>query len=132
LHKTETEVETETDSVPKGTATDEKWNVRLAPLARALGGDAHVGNWLKYLKPICEAGATDDMESVLWGVRWLADKGALEETHGIRKGDLVKPAVLRSPRADILKREAIAAYHRHGPNEGTALVAGLTQIGGMT
>jgi len=122
----------ETETVPKGTALDdvEKWNERLAPLARALGGEQQTGNWLKYWKPICTTvHKVDEAEEIMWGLRWLIDKGQLEETHGLRKGGTCKPSILRSPRADILVRNCHEAHGRHAPNEGVELVRQLTQGG---
>ena len=126
LHQSETETETETETVSKDTASDEEtWNERLAPLARALN-PAEVPNWLKYWKPICTtAHRVDEAEEIMWGLRWLIDKGQLEETHGLRKGGTCKPSILRSPRADILVRNCHDAYGRHAPNKGADIVRGL-------
>ena len=70
----------------------------------------------------------DQAEESMWGLRWLADKGQLEETYGVRKGDTIKPAILRTPRADILARNALEAYQRHAPNKGVETIRKLEAI----
>ena len=116
-----------TNSVPKGTAQGETWNEILAPLCRAVGGVPQTGNWLKYWKPIVYKHGTEEAEQIMWGLRWLIDKSQLEYM-GISKGGVCKPSILRSPRADILRRNALQAYHRHAPDQGGELVRKLTAI----
>lgn len=48
------------------------WNARLAPLARELGGEKHVGNWLRWARP-----DPDRSERVMLGLKSLRDRGAL-------------------------------------------------------
>ena len=131
IRREETEKRRE-ESVPNGTAQDEeRWNDFLAPSCRTVGGDEHLSDWLGHWAKCGVRNSTakrDRAAETMWGLRWLADKGALEDTYGVRKGDTMKPAILRSPRADILARNATEAYQRHAPNQGTEVLRKLEAI----
>jgi uncharacterized protein YdaU (DUF1376 family) len=101
----------------------EKWNDRLAPLARQLGGDEKVGDWLKWAKACGAPKKCDQVEAWMWGLWKLRELGALE---WIPKGQDVGPAVFRTPHSPQLLIDCDTAYHRYAPNEGAQVVRGLT------
>ena len=130
----ETETETEKSSVlsepaepsvenskPTSKPDEEPWNDRLAPLARELGGEKHVGNWLRWAK----SKDTDECERIMLGFKSMRERGAI----WVKPGEPCTPAVLTCMRdGQPIENAAIAEYWRiTGPAPATES-AGPTRL----
>lgn len=119
-HDDETEAETETETeteerllsqpakadVENALVDGLRWNARLAPHARAAGGERKVGDWLKRCR-----GDPDYYERVLVGLVSLRDRGALDFV--AQPGDLVSPAILSIEMdGQPIEKRAIAEFWR--------------------
>jgi len=84
--------ETDKQNVSKDTGkpdvenSDGPWNKRLAPIARELGGESGIANWLRWAK----TKDIDECERIMIGFKAMRERGAI----WVKPGEPCTPAVL--------------------------------------